>query len=156
MTNHKRWSMSSAPVRQLLEMRDTPEGSRVFEELVRFIKSYMKSEPTISTQKFILERGRIYAGSKQTIKHRAVPGQNLGSGEDWELSADLPGWHNDYPKTISSKGLRPDIVLSSMTNLKIIVVELSIPYESRMDLSPEYKTSKYEDLKKTWKRKGTA
>ena len=28
------------------------------------------------------------------------------------------------------------------------MVELSIPYESRMDQSHKYKTSKYEDLKK--------
>ena len=38
------------------------------------------------------------------------------------------------------------LVLLSRANLKIIVVELSIPYESRMDQSPEYKTSKYKDL----------
>ena len=66
----------------------------------------MKSELTISNQKFVSERGRIYAGSKQTIKHRAVPGQNLlGSSGDWEISADLLGWHKNYPKTISRKGL---------------------------------------------------
>ena len=52
----------------------------------------MKSELTISTQKFVSERGRIYAGSKQTIKHRAIPGQNLlGSSGDWEVPIDLPG-----------------------------------------------------------------
>ena len=38
---------------------------------------YLKSEPTISTNKFVSERGRRYAGTKQTIKHRAVPGKNL-------------------------------------------------------------------------------
>ena len=58
----------------------------------------MKSEPTISTQKFVSESGRIDAGSKKTIKH-------LGSSGVWEVSADLPGWYNDYPKTISSKSL---------------------------------------------------
>ena len=129
--------------------RETWRHNRVLEELVKFIKNYMKSEPTISTQKFVSEKGRIYAGSKQTIKHRVVPSQNLlESSGDWELSTDLSGWHNDYPKTISSKGLRPDIVLLSRVNLKIIVVELSIPYESWMDQSHVYETSKYEDLKK--------
>ena len=80
----------------------------------------------------------------------------IGSRGDLEVSADLPGWHDDYPKTISSKGLRPDNVLLSRANLKIIVVELLIPLESLMDLSHEYKTSKIEDLKKSRKRKGTA
>ena len=133
--------------------RYTWRHNRVLEELVEFIKNYMKSEPTISSNKFASEKSRIYAGSKQTIKHRAVPGQKLlGSSRDWKVSVDQPGWHNNYPKTISSKGLRPNIVLLSMVNLKIIVVELSITNESRMDQSHEYKTSKYEDLKKGTKR----
>ena len=52
----------------------------------------MKSEPSISTQKLVSERGRIYAGSKQTIKDRAILGQNLlGSSGDWEVSVDLLG-----------------------------------------------------------------
>ena len=127
----------------------------VLEELVKFIKKYMKSEPTISTQKFVSEKDRIYASSKQTIKHRAIPGQNiLGSSGDWNVSANLPGWHNDYTKIISSKGLRPDIVLLSRANLKIIMVGLSEPYDSRMEQSHEYKTSKYEDLKKDLEKEG--
>ena len=137
MANHKHWSMSLAPVRQLLEMGDTP------------LKNYMKSEPTISTQKFVSKKGRIYAGSKQTIKHRAVPGQSLlGSSGDWKVSADLPGWYNYYPKIISSQGLQPDIVLWSKAKLKIIVVELSIPYESQMVLYSCLWSIKYEDILK--------
>ena len=67
----------------------------------------MKSEPTISTHKFVSERDRVYAGFKQTIKHRAVPGQNLlGSSGDWEVSADLPGQYNDYSKAISRSATR--------------------------------------------------
>ena len=42
--------------------------NRALNELVRFIKSYMKSE-TISTQKFIARESKIYASSKQTIKY---------------------------------------------------------------------------------------
>ena len=111
--------------------RYTWRHNRVLDELVKFIKNCMKSEPTISTQKFDSESGWIYAAFKQTIKQRAVPGQNLlGSSGDWEVSADLPGWHNNYPKTISSKSHQPEIVLLSRANLKIIVVEQLIPYES--------------------------
>ena len=103
-----------------------------------------------------------------TIKHRAVPTPSVILRRRWlylvktfldqvEIGRYLPdllGWHNIYPKTISSKSLRPDIVLLSMANLKIIVVELSIPYESRMDQSNEYKTRKYEDLKKELEKEG--
>ena len=110
--------------------RYTWRHNRILDELVRIIKNYMKSEPTISTPKFLAEGGKIYAGSKQTKKHRAIPIENLlGSSGNREVSADIPGWHNDYPKTISCKGLRLDNVLWK-ANLKIIEVELSIPYES--------------------------
>ena len=104
---------------------------------------------------YIYIHGRIYADSKQATKHRAASGLNLlGSSGDCDVSADLPGWHDNYPKSTSSKGLRPDIVLWLRTNLKIIVVELLIPYENRMDLSHEYKTYKYEDLKKELEKEG--
>ena len=82
-TNHKHWSMSSA----LGNGKYTGRHNRVLDELVGFIKSYMKSELTISTQKFVSERTRIYTSSKQTIKHQAIPSQNLlGPSGDWEVS----------------------------------------------------------------------
>ena len=91
--------------------------------------------------------GKIYIGSKKSTYHRAVPGQNLpGLDDNWKVSADLPGWCNDYPKIISNKGLWPDIVLFSKGNSKVILVELTIPFESRLEQSHVDKTSKYEDL----------
>ena len=44
--------------------RYTRRHNRVLDELVKFIKNYMKSESTISTQKFVSEKGKIYACSK--------------------------------------------------------------------------------------------
>ena len=79
--------------------RSTLRHNRVLEDLIKFIKNCMKSEPTISTQKTFIERGRTYAGAMQTIKLRSVPSQNLlGSSEDWEVSDNLPGWYYNYPK----------------------------------------------------------
>ena len=92
--------------------------SSILDELVRFIKNYIKSEPTLSAQKFVSEWGKIYTSFKQ--KHWVMPDQNLlGPSRNWKVSADLLRYHNDYPKIISSKCLRPNIVLSR-TNIKII------------------------------------
>lgn len=130
----------------LVNGRYTWRHNSVLDELVRIIKKYMKSESSNSAQEFVAE-GKRYVGSKQTSKCHAIPGKNLlSSGGIWEVSADLPGWRNDYPKIISSKGLRPDIVLSKV-NQKIILVELTVPYECRMEQSHDYKTNKYENLK---------
>ena len=49
--------------------------NRVLEDLVKSIKNYMKSELNISTQKFVSERGRIYASSKQASSIRTFSDQ---------------------------------------------------------------------------------
>ena len=136
MRNLKHWNMSSVPVRQ--------RHNSVLDELVRIIRNLMMPESNKSAQKFVTEWGKIYVGY-----HWAIPGQNLlGLGDNWKVSVDLPGWRNDYLKIISNKGLWPDIVLFSKKNSKVILLELTIPFESRLEQSHDYKTSKYEYLKK--------
>ena len=135
--------------------RYTWRHNSVLDELVRIIKNYMRPESNNSTQKFVAEGGKTYFGSRREIIKRAIPGQNLlGPDDNWEISADLPGWRINYPRIISSKGFRPDIVLLSKATNKIIVVELTIPYESKMEESHTYKTSKYEDLKAELEKEG--
>ena len=78
----------------------------VLDMLVRIIWKLMKPESNKSTQKFLTEGGKIYAGSKKSTYHQAIPSQNLlGLDDNWKVSANLPGWCNDYPKIISNKGL---------------------------------------------------
>ena len=103
-------------------------------------------ESNKSTQKFVTEEGQNICRFKEI--NLPSSGQNiLGFDDNWKVYAELPGWRNDYPKIISNKGLRPDIVLFSKENSKVILVELTIPFESRLEQSHDYKTSKYEDLK---------
>ena len=136
MRNLKRWNTSSVPVRQLLLTEDTLGDNIVLDELVRIIRNLMMPESNKSNQKFVTEGGKIYVGSKKSTYHRTIPGQNLfGLDDNWKVSADLPGWRNDYPKIISNKGLRPDIVLFSKENSKVILVELTITFESRLEQS---------------------
>ena len=139
----------------LANRRNTWRHNSVLDELVRIIQNLMMPESNKSTQKFVTEGVKIYVGSKKSTSHWAIPGQNLlGLDDNWKVSADLPGWCNDYPKIISNKGLRPDIVLFSKENSKVILVELTIPFESQQEQSHDYKTSKYEDLKKELEKEG--
>ena len=115
----------------------------------------MMPESNKSTQKFITEGSKINVGSKKSTYHRAIPGQNLlGLGGNWVVSADLLGWPNDYPKIISSKGLQSDIVLFSKANSKVILVELTIPFESRQEIATITKQANMKISKNNWKRKG--
>ena len=80
--------------------------------------------------------------------------QSLFSGvTDWEMAADLPEWRK-YPDFIKKTNMRPDIVLYSEDFKKVIIVELTVPYESRIDYQHQYKTAKYADLAAELKKVG--
>jgi hypothetical protein len=75
-----------------------------------------------------------------------------GTG-DWVIAADLPPRRN-YPDMIASTGLRPDIVVTSIRTKVIVIIELTVPYESNMSGSHEFKLAKYEDLVAQLHRQG--
>ena len=75
----------------------------------------------------------------------------LSEAEDWECAADLQDWNTGYPEVIKRTGLRPDIVLHSKSAMEILLIELTVPYESRIDNANEYKREKYSDLVKELK-----
>ena len=78
----------------------------------------------------------------------------LSEAGDWECAADLQEWNTGYPEVIKRTGLRPDIVLHSKNAMEILLIELTVPYESRIDNSNEYKREKYSDLVKELKEAG--
>jgi hypothetical protein len=89
-----------------------------------------------------------------TIKKRQTYESSLLHGSsDWTIAADLPG-KRLYPKEITDCGVKPDIIVMSNKNKTIIVIELTVPYESRMSESHELKLAKYEDLASQLQKKG--
>ena len=68
----------------------------------------------------------------------------MDGAEDWGLSADLPSW-NDHPQAIKESKMRPDIVIHSESSRRMIMVELTVQYESRIDGAYHYKNEKYSD-----------
>ncbi|GFO45619.1 reverse transcriptase [Plakobranchus ocellatus] len=77
----------------------------------------------------------------------------LDSCDDWVVSADLPEWER-HPDVIRKTALRPDIVIHSASTQQIIMVELTVPYESRMEEAHAFKEGKYLDLTKELKKDG--
>ena len=77
----------------------------------------------------------------------------MSDSEDWEISADLPEW-NDYPQVIKQTRLRPDIVLSDTASKQMVLIELTVPYESRIEQAHIYKREKYTDLVNELSRQG--
>ena len=59
-----------------------------------------------------------------------------------------------FPAHITTTNLRPDIVITSDTTKTVIVIELTVPWEERLEEAHELKKAKYEDLLAEAKRKG--
>ncbi|GFN95329.1 polyprotein [Plakobranchus ocellatus] len=77
----------------------------------------------------------------------------LDGCDDWVVSADLPEWER-HPDVIRKKALRPDIVIHSASTQQTIMVELTFPYESRMEEAHAFKEVKYLDLTKELRKDG--
>jgi len=59
-----------------------------------------------------------------------------------------------FPQEIAQTTLRPDIVIWSRNPKRVVMVELTVPWEERIEESHELKRSKYEDLAQSCKSNG--
>ncbi|GFN79705.1 polyprotein [Plakobranchus ocellatus] len=138
----------------LSQGRYTWRHNRVLQELASVIstaKGEIHPSSTSSTV-FITEGGvkKWHGGSVPINTHR----KGLLDGcDDWVVSADLPEWER-HPDVIRKTALRPDIVIHSASTQQIIMVELTVPYESRMEEAHAFKEAKYLELTKELKMDG--
>ena len=59
-----------------------------------------------------------------------------------------------FPPEIAVLRLRPDIVMWSGSTRNLIIIELTVPWEERMEEANERKREKYQDLVDECKEKG--
>jgi hypothetical protein len=98
---------------------------------------------TCQTQKRWMRSGGAIAS--RNLPARVSTENLLDSGNDWMMAADMPGM-KVYPEVITKTNLRPDAVLISEASRTVVLVELTVPYETNMNESHEYKAAKYEGL----------
>ena len=147
--------LSSCQV-SLADGRYTWRHNRVLEELVLAISNNLKADTDSGGAPvpifFTAGKKTKWVGRK--LSSGPVRSEDLlGSAKDWELAADLPQWRN-YPPMVQRTGLKPDIVLWSETDAKIFLIELTVPYESRIETQHQFKLAKYEDLSKQLQGEG--
>ena len=71
----------------------------------------------------------------------------LDGCDDLDVSEDLPEW-DSHPSIIKETRLRPVIVIHSASTQQLIMVELTVPCENRMEEAHIYKREKYLNLTK--------
>ena len=76
----------------------------------------------------------------------------LQKAHSWEMKVDLGG-RLKFPQFVQTS-LRPDVVLWSEESKKIILIELTVPWEEGCELAFERKNAKYQDLLHECREKG--
>ncbi|GFN99215.1 polyprotein [Plakobranchus ocellatus] len=107
-----------------------------------------------------IRRGKVDEATTFTVAEQQIPTvsqepvKSLGRWYDSSMvSADLPEWER-HPDVIRKTALKPDIVIHSASTQQIIMVELTVPYESRMEDAHAFKEGKYLDMTKELKKDG--
>ena len=69
----------------------------------------------------------------------------LATANDWEMQADVWG-KTTFPREVITTSLRPHIVLLTRISRQVILVELTLPWETRLEVAYEKKLAKYQEL----------
>lgn len=87
----------------------------------------------------------VRAGEKPAAVIRNTSSGLLATAHDWELKVDL-GKHLKFPEAVAKTTPRPDIVLTSAVSKQVILFELTVPWEEKLEEAHERKRAKYADL----------
>ena len=71
----------------------------------------------------------------------------LAEANEWTVAADLGGLRH-YPQSLRDSGRMLDVLLASSSSDAFILIELTVPWEDRIEASNVLKTEKYSDLAK--------
>lgn len=93
----------------------------------------------------------IKSGEKESRSNQATG--ILITASDWEIRVDLKK-RLQFPGEIVQTTLRPDIVIWSKATKQVIMIELTVPWEERIECANERKRTKYDELKTECERAG--
>ena len=105
------------------------------------IANKIKSPRVVPAISFCREGAAQSSTVPQKLNSRLLSGAN-----DWKVSADL-GSMLIFPQHIVYTLSRPDIVLWSDNVKKVVLVELTVPWEENIEEAYERKKAKYESLR---------
>ena len=92
-------------------------------------------------------------GDQARGPHSQPPRSVLSPGGQWEVGADLKGKQN-IPRALLRSNQRPDIVIWSKMERRLILAELTVPWEGNMSWAHERKLTRYEDIRLSCRERG--
>ena len=97
-------------------------------------------------------RTKARKNTKETLRWFALHGPRLGI-DSWALTVDLER-QLKIPPYITQSKLRLDIILVYKATKQLVLLELTVPWEDRMEEAQERKREKYQGLVKDCRRNG--
>merc|ERR1711923_439072 len=137
----------------LSQGRYTWRRNRVLQEIADRIQDRVKTSKPVSYKTKSITF--VKEGEKPEKDHTNQNRSYLDTAKDWEVRVDLKG-RLKIPSSITITDLRPDMILISESTKQLGIIELTVPNESRIEVSGEMKRAKYapiveEGTKKGWR-----
>ncbi|XP_069107365.1 uncharacterized protein [Argopecten irradians] len=133
----------------LSDGRYTWRHDQVLKEVAASLDRARRKKRTISKgPKFVTF---VKSGTRATGNVEA--GGILATARDWEMRADIQQ-RMGFPAEVASTPLRPDVVLWSRSSKQVVLVELTVPWEDRMEEANERKQQKYQQLVEECQHRG--
>ena len=137
----------------LSQGRYTWRHNRVLQEIADRIQDRVKTSKPVSCKTKSITF--VKEGEKPEKDHTNQNRSYLDTANDWEVRVDLKG-RLKIPSSITITDLRPDMILISESTKQLGIIELTVPNESRIEVSGEMKRAKYapiveEGTKKGWR-----
>ena len=124
------------------------------DQVLKVIADTICSGISLSKQQQPARHSITFVKAGEKSQHRpSQTGGLLTTARDWHLKVDL-GKQLKFPETITVTTLRPDLVLMSESTRQVILLELTVPWEDRMEEAFERKRAKYEELAGECRRNG--
>ena len=83
--------------------------------------------------------------AKVRVPLTLIKENDMTSADDFKYIADF-SFKGRFPDVIKRKQLRPDVVIHFKYVKIMYLIELTLPYECRVEEAHHYKTEKYEDF----------
>ena len=125
--------------------RYTWRHNSILHEIATAVRLEMGRSPPQAREEYV---HFVRPGEKPTQQRKERPALagELHTAKDWELYVDLPNTPVVIPPDVAVTVLRPDLVLLSRQSRRLILAELTSPFEDRVQAASQLKEMKYKPL----------
>ena len=124
---------------------------KILSKIVATLDVPRKKKPTGQTKQTFINF--VQEGGKALTNHRSTDTGLLAAVRDCELLVDLKG-QLKFPPDLATIMSRPDVLLLSRATKRVVLIELTVPWEERIEEAHERKKAKYQPMLDECRQRG--